>query len=235
MVSAFRVGTGFPLLELAQRLGTSCRAIGIDPWRAATERAGAKLRIWKIPNAALITGRAEQMPFADNSFDLIVSNNGLNNVSDQRRVLLECFRISRPGAQMVLTLNLPDTMKEFYQPFEQVLRELGKTAEIQKVRDHLLSKRQPLQSTTALISRSGFRIDRILEDSFYLRFLNGQALLNHSFIKLAFTDGWKSIVEPEHREYFFSLLEEKLNLLAKEIGEISLTIPFACIDCRREP
>ncbi|MBV9110299.1 MAG: methyltransferase domain-containing protein, partial [Gemmatimonadetes bacterium] len=37
-------GTGFPLLELAQRLGPSCTVHGIDPWRPALARAREKLQ-----------------------------------------------------------------------------------------------------------------------------------------------------------------------------------------------
>jgi ubiquinone/menaquinone biosynthesis C-methylase UbiE len=31
-------GTGFPLLELSQRLGSTCRVFGMDPWGAALDR-----------------------------------------------------------------------------------------------------------------------------------------------------------------------------------------------------
>jgi len=31
-------GSGFPLIELAMRLGPTCKVIGIDPWKAALER-----------------------------------------------------------------------------------------------------------------------------------------------------------------------------------------------------
>ena len=36
-------GTGFPLLELAQRLGKSATIYGIDPWEAAHERTHLKM------------------------------------------------------------------------------------------------------------------------------------------------------------------------------------------------
>ena len=37
-------GTGFPLIELAERLGAGCRVDGIDTWKEALDRAQEKIR-----------------------------------------------------------------------------------------------------------------------------------------------------------------------------------------------
>ena len=73
-------GLGFPLIELAMRLGSSSRIYGIDPWHAGMERARWKKEIMNVQNVELIRGLAEDMPFEDSFFDLLVSNNGINNV-----------------------------------------------------------------------------------------------------------------------------------------------------------
>jgi len=36
-------GTGFLLLEMAQRLGNSCHSVGIDPWTEAVKRTRTKI------------------------------------------------------------------------------------------------------------------------------------------------------------------------------------------------
>ena len=38
-------GCGFPLIELAQRLGNSCSLNGIDPWETALGRVRLKIRL----------------------------------------------------------------------------------------------------------------------------------------------------------------------------------------------
>lgn len=83
-------GTGFPLLELAQRLGPSCRAYGIDPWGAAVARARHKVHVLGIRNVQVIEGDAAAMPFDDRQFDLIVSNLAVNNCDDPEAALAEC-------------------------------------------------------------------------------------------------------------------------------------------------
>ena len=91
-------GTGFPLFELAQRLGSTSRVYGLDPWEAALNRAKRKAQLWNVRNAELGQGDAAVMPFRNGQFDLIVSNLGLNNFDDPEAVLAECWRVTKPSA-----------------------------------------------------------------------------------------------------------------------------------------
>jgi len=75
-------GLGFPLIELSQRLGNTCKVYGIDPWEAAIERINLKIKTYDLKNVSVIKGVAEELPFDDNFLNLIVSNNGINNVED---------------------------------------------------------------------------------------------------------------------------------------------------------
>ena len=226
-------GTGFPLLELAQRLGPSCQIYGLDPWERAAQRICLKIQTLNVKNVIVVKGVGETMPFQDDFFDLIVSNNGINNVKDPERVLSECFRTSRSGAQMVITVNLPETMKEFYEVYQNVLAELCTDLEIEKMNRHISSKRKSLRETEDLIRKTGFKIVNTIEDSFTWRFVNGAAMLTHSVIQFAFIDPWKSILAPHDVERVFKTLEDMLNNVSKEKGELSLTIPFVCIDCEK--
>src|SRR5262245_38084850 len=56
-------GTGFPTLELAERLGPAARVVGLDPWAAAIQRAGAKRESWSVSNADLVRGDGARLPF----------------------------------------------------------------------------------------------------------------------------------------------------------------------------
>ena len=76
-------GTGFPLLELAERLGPEARLHGVDPWAPAMERLRAKVAAWKLGGrVTLHVMHVESLDLPPGSMDLIVSNNGLNNVAD---------------------------------------------------------------------------------------------------------------------------------------------------------
>jgi len=48
-------GTGFPLTEIALRLGESSTVYGIDPWTDAIARANKKIEYYRITNIKIIT------------------------------------------------------------------------------------------------------------------------------------------------------------------------------------
>jgi ubiquinone/menaquinone biosynthesis C-methylase UbiE len=75
-------GTGFPLFELAQIHGASCQVTGVDNWKQAVERARFKASKYQSPNVQILEADATQLPFEDATFDLIVSNLGVNNFTD---------------------------------------------------------------------------------------------------------------------------------------------------------
>ncbi|HSW54243.1 MAG TPA: class I SAM-dependent methyltransferase [Ignavibacteriaceae bacterium] len=226
-------GLGFPLLEVAMRLGNTCKVYGIDPWKAAVERIKTKIRIYGVTNVEIITGVAENIPLPDNSVDLIFSNNGLNNVNDIKMVLNECRRISKIGSQLLFTYNTDKTMQEFYSVFEKLLRERKMLTEIESMKKHIYKKRLPVEVFIQLLNASGYSINEISHDEFAYRFVDGTALINHFLIKLAFIDSWKEFIPKEKQTGFFAELVDRLNQLAQSNGLLNLTIPFVLIDCEK--
>jgi len=224
-------GLGFPLIELAQRLGNSSTVIGIDPWERAIERVNLKIRKLNIKNVEVIAGVAENLPFDDNSFDLIVSNNGINNVEDIKLTLAECFRVSKTEAQLILTFNLSDTMVEFYDVFEEILKMNSLFAEVKKMKDHIYSKRKPLDEVESILQTVGFTIKNIKHNKFNMCFLDGETMFNHYLIKYWFLDEWKKILTSEDLVRIFEQVENRINDIAKKSGGFYLTIPFVTIDC----
>lgn len=227
-------GSGFPMLELAERMGKSCMVYGLDPSADSISMVNAKKEHKGIVNARILRGVAEEIPFPDEYFGLIVSNNGLNNVQDQAASLAECYRVADEDAQMVLTMNLPHTMIEFYEIFEEVLTDMGLTGEVQKMHAHIDEKRKPVEFLKTLIEASGFTIRSINVDGFKLRYNDGTAFFSNFFIRKAFMEPWKSILTSGQTEEIFSLLEQKLNETSREKGELVMSIPYACFDCQKE-
>jgi ubiquinone/menaquinone biosynthesis C-methylase UbiE len=222
-------GTGFPLIELSQRLGISSVVYGIDPWTAAIERTKSKIKLFKIKNVKLVEGDASSMNFKDNMFDLIVSNTGINNFEDVNAVFRECFRVAKPKANIALTTNPEEHMKEFYKVLTETVIQLKLEHVLDKLgaqQKHRLSVKKVCQ----LLETAGFRISHTQQKSFSMRFLNGTAFLNHYFIKYAFMDGWKSIFPTELLNPVFTQLEKNLNALAKRENEFKVTIPAAYIE-----
>ncbi len=227
-------GAGFPILEIAQRSGGASRVFGIDPWSAALNRLSQKIRLMDIRNVELVEAPAESLPFENNYFDLVVSNNGINNVRDSIIVMKEIFRVLKEDGKLIFTVNLPGTMNEFYSLFREALARFKRNDELIQLENHIYSKRKTLQMNLDLIARSGLIVENVITNEFRMRFSDGTAMFNHYFIRLAFLDSWKEIITGNSRVEFFEYLEEQLNMSAGVKGELSLTIPFACFTCKKE-
>lgn len=218
-------GTGFPLIEIAQRLGSSSTVCGIDMWKAASDRAKRKLNAYKVDNVKIIEGDASQMPFENNFFDMVTANLVINNLEEKDKAIGEIYRVLKPGGSFHTTSNLIGHMKEFYRIFKQTLTEL-------KMEDCLPALKTNIEHRlnagiiSGMLKQAGFKKIKLFESSFSMRFLNGSALLNHSFIILGFIDGWKAVIPDKDKIKFFNYLERNLNKFAKEKGELKLTIPM---------
>src|SRR5438270_1516310 len=215
-------GTGFPLIELAERLGHRAHVHGIDPWSGGIKRAGEKIASRGTKNVTLHEGSATAMPFPDATFDLIVSNLGVNNFDDRAAAIRECRRVAKPGATLALTTNLRGHMREFYEVFAGVIRDDAEGSK--RLRDHI-EHRATIANVHDLLETGGFEIVRVVERESVMRFANGTALLNHYFIKLGFLDAWKKVVAGNERNVF-ARLRDALD----EHGELRLTIPMAYVE-----
>jgi ubiquinone/menaquinone biosynthesis C-methylase UbiE len=223
-------GTGFPLTEIALRLGEGSTVYGIDPWKDAIERARKKIEYYRINNIKIIEGFAENIPLTDNSLDLIVSNNGINNVSNIEQVISECSRVIKPGGQFIQTMNLDKSMTEFYTQLEFVLREMDLVKEIESMYRHIHEKRPPLDDMISLVKRNGFSVKDLEHDQFTYKFSNAGAMLNHYFIRLAFMESWIKFLPADKVDEIFDTIEKRLNDEAKISGVINLTISFVLIN-----
>ena len=93
-------GTGYLLRRLADRCPDAAELVGVDPApamiaAARAAAAGERLR-W-------LEGTAEELPFPDRAFDLVVSTTSFDHWADQPAGLGECARVLAPGGWLVLT------------------------------------------------------------------------------------------------------------------------------------
>jgi ubiquinone/menaquinone biosynthesis C-methylase UbiE len=218
-------GTGFPLLELAERLGPTARLHGVDPWAAGMDRLRRKVEAWKVENVVLHPLPIESLTLPEASVDLIVSNNGLNNVPDLGLALAVCARVARPGAQLAFTANLPATMQRLYDAFIQAVTQAGHPELVTALERHVAERRQPTGTMRRAAERAGFEIVDAQERSFRWAFASARALFAHHFIRLAFLPPWRAVVPEEVRPDVFARLVRTLDADAARHGSLALDIP----------
>ena len=192
------------------------------------ERLSRKVKFLGIKNVRTIVADAATIDLPDESIDLIVSNLGINNFDNPEATLQTCFRVAKPGATVLLTTNLVGHMSEFYEVYRSVLMKLGCSDRLGLLDAHI-NHRATVNSVKRLLKRAGFEFVEAKTWSFQERFADGSALLRHHFIRLGFVPGWKSAAPPEAVQETFATLERRLNTIAAERGELSLSVPAACI------
>jgi len=225
-------GTGYPAIELSQRLGATSHVYAIDVWNAALERAQQKINHFGITNVTLQNQNASTMRFTDEMFDLIVCNVGINNFESSADVFHECFRVSKPGAVFAMTTNPVGHMAEFYEFFKTSLRALQLEKYIEGLDKHI-AHRKPVEAICKELRQSGFGIARTIDDSFTWRFLDGTAFLNTFHIVYGFLPGWKEIVPTELHVRVFGEIEKRINQFAQSVGEFRVTVPMHYIEAEK--
>lgn len=89
-------GTGLVALEAAKILGTAANLTCLDPSAGMLAVARTKLA------ARFVQGRAEALPFPDDSFDFLTMGYALRHVSDLETAFREYRRVLRPGGKLLI-------------------------------------------------------------------------------------------------------------------------------------
>lgn len=225
-------GNGFPIMELAQRFGETSTLYGIDVDIESIKNLKEKLSRHKIINVIIQHATAESLPFDDSFFDLIVSNNGINNVNDKEATIKECSRVCKLGGEFIFTFNLNSTFYEFYTVFKNVVKEYLLFEQIELIDLHINEKRPSLEMIERYLALFSFEVLKINRLEFEMSFADGTTFFNHYFIKNWFLPEWGKIIPINFRQKVLEKIEYALNKKSNQ-SYLSFKVPFVCIKCRK--
>lgn len=108
-------------VKLVEQYG--CTVVGVDPLKHHIERAIKQIEKLGLPQQARVQlGSIEEIPAEDGTFDFIFCRDMLSHVADLRAGFAECWRVLKPGGQMLIYVTLktdqllPDEALQLYPP-----------------------------------------------------------------------------------------------------------------------
>ena len=105
-------GAGFDLFVASRLVGTQGKVFGVDLSREMLDSAEKFLAAMRIKNVETRLVSAEKLPFAEITFDVVISNGAINLSPDKPRLFAEIHRVMQAGgrlqfADIILEKQLP--------------------------------------------------------------------------------------------------------------------------------
>jgi ubiquinone/menaquinone biosynthesis C-methylase UbiE len=96
-------GGGIDCFMAASRVGETGYVIGVDMTAEMVEKARANKAKLGVENVEFRLGEIENLPVADESVDVVISNCVINLSPDKPQVIRDTYRVLRPGGRIAIS------------------------------------------------------------------------------------------------------------------------------------
>ncbi|MGE0399100.1 MAG: class I SAM-dependent methyltransferase [Kofleriaceae bacterium] len=133
-------GTGYPTIEILRRMNEGSRLIAIDASSAMLDVARRKVADLGPLGKKGVFFRTEspvpKLSFADDVYDLLVCNLGLDEMPSLEVALRDFARVTKKGGEVRCTLPLAGTFQEFHDLYREVLIKHDKHDALDRLERH---------------------------------------------------------------------------------------------------
>ena len=189
-------GTGYPALEVLRIAPESCRLIAIDASSAMLNEARKKIEKTGRKGIFFRTENVwPRLSFADDVYDLVICNLGLNEMPDPASVLNEFVRVTAPSGQVRCSIPLAGTFQEFYDIYREVLTKHDKHEAMDRLQRHL-GTYPTYEQCQSWMDKGSLTDTKVEMERFTLLFKSAREFFFAPVIEFGPLAGWKEIVGP---------------------------------------
>jgi arsenite methyltransferase len=169
-------GAGFDCFLASKKVGKSGKIIGVDMTPEMLDKARANAKKGKYTNVEFRLGEIENLPVADSSVDVIISNCVINLSTNKERVFKEAFRVlSAKGRLMVSDIVL---LKELPEAIQQDMEAYAGCIAGAEVKDKYLE----------MMRKAGFEEVKVLQEKTYpIDYIISEPEIKNSINRLGLT------------------------------------------------
>ena len=233
MVLDYGCGTGYPSVEVLKRMGDSGRIIAIDPVGALLDVARKK--------AGNLSGKriffrsdslSSKLSFAEDVYDLVISNVALTLMEDPAAVIKEFARVTQPGGRVIVTLPLAGTYGEFHDIYREVLTKNDCHEVLERLEAHI-AKTPETEEVVGWFEDAGLTDLDPEVDEFTLLFKTSREFFFAPVIEFGPLSQWKSVAGKgqEMQEIFWHIKESIDAYFGNRAFEV--TIKAGCFRARK--
>jgi SAM-dependent methyltransferase len=95
-------GAGVDTILAAIMVGPNGSAVGVDMVPEMIARAESNLKMTGMDTVSFQTTAGENLPFPDDTFDVVISNGVINLIPDKEGALTEILRVLKPGGRLMV-------------------------------------------------------------------------------------------------------------------------------------
>jgi SAM-dependent methyltransferase len=156
-------GGGFDCFLASEKVGAKGKVIGVDMTAEMLDKARENARNGKYKNVEFRLGEIENLPVANSSVDIIISNCVINLSMNKKRVFEEAFRVLKPGGRLmvsdlVVLKELPDFIKESVEAY------VGCVAGAMKKDEYLGAIKGAGFSEVKVVDETTYPLDLLFDD-----------------------------------------------------------------------
>lgn len=96
-------GAGFDCFLAANKVGLNGKVIGVDMTPEMVEKARSNAEKSGVKNVEFRLGEIENLPMADNSVDVVISNCVINLSTTKMKVFQEVYRVLKPSGRIAIS------------------------------------------------------------------------------------------------------------------------------------